>query len=415
MQGTNRFPSKYILKTLNLINYKGITIDIKQALIDIDLQFDIFNSTVHGVLRLKDKADFQQNFPLIGEERIEIEFGTDGESGFTKYKFYAYQQADKVPFGNDAFTYSLPFVSEDFMRNEETVIRQSFYKTNIANIIDTVIKKVSTKKVYIDETINQISFIPPSIKPFEVINYCLPRCISKQYPNSAGYVFYEDINGYNVKTIDSLYHGTAIPYKFSKKNYASNDFNNEMYSVSNYEIIQHYNVLDNMVKGMYGSTVYELNPFTRTYTKNTYDYFSEYNKTEHLSSNNPKLKLHTSTFSFPNTFKGLIKSYPTYGYQDKAKRIATRMSQLNQISNGLKMIIEVPGNTELNVGGLIELSYPSYTGHEDQTLDLFLSGKYLITSVRHILTVEDFSSSLEIIKDSYTNDHEQYNRTGLLA
>ena len=40
MQTTNRFPGQYNLIKLNLINYKGYAIDIRQAFIDLDIQYE---------------------------------------------------------------------------------------------------------------------------------------------------------------------------------------------------------------------------------------------------------------------------------------------------------------------------------------------------------------------------------------
>lgn len=415
MQTANRFPGQYNLIKLNLINYKGYAIDIRQVFIDLDIQYDVFNTTTHGILRFRDKGDFQQNFPLIGEERIEVVFSVDAQSPELKFTFYVYQQADKNQNGENEFYYSLPFVSEDFIRNEDSIVRQSFHNTNVAEIVSTALKKISSKPLKVDEVINSISFIPPSIKPFEVINYCLPRCISKQYPKSAGYMFYEDSFGYNLRCIDSLFKTTPIKYTFEKKNYTSNDFNNEFYSVTNYQIIQQYNVLDNLVKGYYGSSIYSLNPYTREYTKNSYDYFNDYTMLQHLESNNVDLKIHSNKFQFKNSINSNIKLLTEYDYQTKAKQVPIRLSQLNQISNGLKMIIEVPGNTELNVGKTLELIYPNHTNIEEQKHDIYLKGLYFITGLRHILKPNEFSTSLEIIKDSFKNSIESHDRTGLIV
>lgn len=415
MATANRFPGQYTLKQLTLINFRGNAIDIKAALISVDIQLDIFNSTMHGTLKIQDKSDFQQNFPLIGEEKLIIEFATDKAAGYISLEFYIYRKANVSPNGDRAFIYEMPFSSTEFLRNQETLIRTSFHKRTITDIVATTLKKITAKKLTIDDTLGTISFIPPSIHPFEVINYCLPRAISKAFPNGAGYIFYEDLNGFNFRTIESLHKGNALKYTFDNKNVVNSDFNKELYTVTNYNIIQQFNVLDNMSKGMYGTRTYDINPYTREYGIIDYNYFSDdYKKTEHIDSNNTNHSVHTSLFQFKNAYKGHQRCYPTYGFQNKSKNIGVRYSQLNQITNGLKLIIEVAGNTEINVGKIIQLDYPNNSIAKDQSLDLYMRGKYLVTAVRHILTGSELTTVMELSKDDYYDNHENNNRVGML-
>ena len=69
------------------------------------------------------------------------------------------------------------------------------------------------------------------------------------------------------------------------------------------------------------------------------------------------------------------------------------------------MEVSVPGNSELNVGDVIELNIPNATtiNKLDGKKDKYLSGKYLITSLRHKFggtTGTQFTTFIECVKDT---------------
>ena len=76
-------------------------------------------------------------------------------------------------------------------------------------------------------------------------------------------------------------------------------------------------------------------------------------------------------------------------------------------SFGIKIIINIPGNTNLEIGDTIELTVPQ-PGEDKSELkksDKGLGKKYLITSLRHVLTTNegqrDFFTSLRLEKNNY--------------
>ncbi len=68
----NRKVGAYKLDNITITNYRGNTVDIKVSMIDFNIQLDIFNTSMHGQIRIKDSNDFIQNLPLIGEELLRI-------------------------------------------------------------------------------------------------------------------------------------------------------------------------------------------------------------------------------------------------------------------------------------------------------------------------------------------------------
>jgi hypothetical protein len=78
----------------------------------------------------------------------------------------------------------------------------------------------------------------------------------------------------------------------------------------------------------------------------------------------------------------------------------------------IKLIINIPGNTNLEIGDTVEITIPEPSEAKDELAktDKGLGKKYLITSVRHIMTSsdsgKDFFTSLRLERNNYGFDLE---------
>jgi hypothetical protein len=73
--------------------------------------------------------------------------------------------------------------------------------------------------------------------------------------------------------------------------------------------------------------------------------------------------------------------------------------------DNLKLQITVPGRTDAEIGSIIYLSYPMARprNNEDYALgneDPIFSGFYLVTAIRHKITLIKHTMTMEIVKDS---------------
>lgn len=414
---TNRKVGSYDLESITIINYRGNSVDIKSSVITFNIQAEIFNTTLHGELVLKDSNDFSQNLPLIGEEFLKIEFKKPGITEKTTLLFYIYSLVDKIKRSDNAFEYVLNFCSLELLKNRGESISESFNNIEVSDMVEKILSRITKKNISIEDTSTKLNYIAPNISPFEIINYLTSRTISKKYTNSGSFVFYEDFNGFHFRTIDSMLTSSpVVTYSFEHKTFVNNDINNELYTINKWKIDQHYDILDNLNKGGYGINTKILNPFTRKYTNKTFSVLSEedYNSINNLD-NNYKNALHdNNTFLFANSPNNINKFRMTYNDYNKEYIIGQRYVQLNQISNGYKLIAQIPGNLEINIGDVINLEYKNHSVDKRET-DLYLSGKYLITAIKYHFSNLEFHMVIEIIKDSYNNNHNEYNRITLIG
>jgi hypothetical protein len=76
-----------------------------------------------------------------------------------------------------------------------------------------------------------------------------------------------------------------------------------------------------------------------------------------------------------------------------------------------RYVIEVHGRTDIEVGKIIQCNIPKSIAKDERTsfddvLDPQLSGKYLITHIRHEFMLGQHIMLLEIMKDSYRRTPE---------
>ena len=92
--------------------------------------------------------------------------------------------------------------------------------------------------------------------------------------------------------------------------------------------------------------------------------------------------------------KHIPKRYPQFA--------GISSSFLNHISN-IMLNVSVHGNSDLNVGNKINLIIPQATniGEQDgQVVDKYLSGFYMIKSLRHKINNDQMVTIMEVMKDT---------------
>jgi len=85
----------------------------------------------------------------------------------------------------------------------------------------------------------------------------------------------------------------------------------------------------------------------------------------------------------------------------------SRKSKLAELTQGVSVLISVYGTTQLNVGSIVNFSVPvSGAKHSGEKSDIYLSGRFLIKSLRHMF---DFSEkkhtcAMTLVKDSINSE-----------
>jgi len=439
----------YQLEVAEIISYRihgeeqePYRMDIKNITLALELVEDIFSPSIMGEITVYDTQDVRTILPITGMERLNLKFSTPGISGINAvegdgWPFQIYKISEvRVDENNPkAQAYTIHFCSAEAYTNGTKRVYNAFEGPLEQNVFELIRNEQflnSTKPLYYEPSKTNTKWICPSLKPFSAIRQMAKYTESQAYKNT-GYLFYETHSGYFLRSFESMMAmGGAIarPEKWHYKYQVSNvrpqgdvrPVRFDMRNVIKYDFTSPVNVLAGINKGEYASTLITHDAFYKTYKYTNYNYKEQFNKHFHLEHSNgqktdDKLTIpetlfdgQTSVYERPAS-KLMLKSgtshiHNTYDTPDKTKDFALqhRVSQMAALDNR-NLNLLVFGNSTIQAGDIIRFDMPMMTplGHnKKQELNQYDSGRYLITRVKHVISVSAgrYEQVLNCFKDS---------------
>jgi len=237
--------------------------------------------------------------------------------------------------------------------------------------------------------------------------------VTEKFPNT---LFFESNKNFYCMSIDAL-------IKNQKNNiYGSYTLTPEATSLSPTNIEQYFfikniakmgffDVLKGQDFGYYSNKLITHDIVTKQYQEWSFDYATA-RKGQTLLEHN--MLFRDTTPNNPNTYRR-VKSLDTKLWNDYTdphyQTWAPLRNSLLYEAQSSRYIIEVHGRTDIEVGKVIECKIPKSIAKDDKStlssvLDPLLSGKYLITHIRHEFILGQHIMLLEIMKDSYRRSPE---------
>ncbi len=433
---TTQQSKSFDVQEIEIQTYSGRTIKLNSMWVQIDIYEDLFNNCLTGQLLIKDHQNLILNGPFCGREKLKIKFKTPGRKSVTK-NFYCYKIGPRKPETNEqSVHYTLSFVSEAFIKNQQTKVSQYYEGT-----IDEIIQKIGKDHLGIDEIhsskcLHKQKFIIPNWSPLTAINWLASRAVDSENPENCNFVFFENLDGYhfhplswNMKQpptstpdsfIESLsrsittFFGSNKKGKYSdfayfpKKDRAEErDKEREFKNMERFILQHQFNTMEKIDSGMYGSHLLTHDIVRKKYEHHTFNYNDDFGKNDTLEDNplvakgNDKLSQHDM---------GHYKFYPKHKllHDDKMDNdkietwVLKRNSQMQQVE-AIRFNFTVPGDSERLVGTVVSLTIPNFLSPSmplQNWYDKYLIGNYLIGSIRHSISRENYEMNVEVIRDS---------------
>jgi hypothetical protein len=318
--------------------------------------------------------------------------------------------SDKLEVGNGMFGYTLNFASVEFVNNIATKTTISINRQDPVGVVKRVLKDTlgSRKKLIADDVGNGIDFIAPRISGFELINSLAARSSGKA-DGSFGFLFFETPAGFNYRNLNMLKQQKPQEYKFSRTVSVNPDVD-RMRVVQNIQLEDAANILDRIDKSAFGANITIFDPLKRVAYRKKISYFDQrvQDKLDKIEGDSAKHSLQTKEFSYTNPSSEMLLPL-----SDRSIGKVQRMMLINTLEYGIRYNVDIPGNSTLHAGQMIDLQLPSSTGEDiiNNEEDRFMTGNYLVTCVRHKFTKNNHVMSLQIVKDSFKNDHDQLQAT----
>lgn len=423
----------FYLEELAISNYTGERCDLRYIRGELYIYEDIFSGPISGSLRVYDSQDLPHLLPIIGEERIHIEFtkplpvgSQDDEDETPTYKkdFRVYNITDRMPIKENTQTYVIHFISEEFFQNFFQVTQCGFIDKRYSEMVEEVYADLVEKDrpIFIEPTKYHYDFITGNMTPFQLFNCLASRSISDE-GNGSAYVFYEDQEKFNFVTVGKLFEAPPVAkFIYQPANLANMETNKgfdteqEMTNVEIYHHNANINPVENICLGMYGATLWHIDPVRDRFEKQEFKLSEEFKNFKHVDKIEPyrkefdlldKVEAHMK-FLVSDKERDLqphlIARDPNIRPERFEECVLQRASQILQLES-VRITVKIPGDPTLTAGNIIEFSLPQNAGDvaddRPRELDEYLQGNYLITSLKHSIVEDIYTLTIEIIKDTY--------------
>lgn len=444
----------FYLESINIITPKNI-VNIKSVFVELSYYEDIFRGTVSGHVLISDSISMIDRLGLSGNDYLELKFRKSKDAdvqGISNY-FRIYRVGERILNNAETENYSLHFCSEELFLSEQTKVSKAYDGKTIDYIVTDILKnhmQIDEKYLLIEQTEGRYDFVIPYKKPFDAINWLSTYALSSRanFIKGADFVFFENSDGFNFRSLQSLFASrTYQSYIYSQLNAGNREANDgggslgrDLRTIKSYTFLDTFDTLYGTVSGAFANRLITIDPLTRRYTDTKFDYIEDYqnklnDKKKNSLINNAKNRLgKTANQNYDAVLKVMISNKD----QQKAEGIAKtpyhvandiraekyvpyRTAQL-ALSHYVRLKLTIAGDPNLTVGTTINVELPSSLSTKDGSglnegkTDAQYSGKYLITSVRHIISTQmKYETVLEVVRDSYGDSLSNFADTKKLA
>lgn len=447
-----------------LLTQNGI-INIQDFVVEINIYEDMFSPCLHGNIIIRDTQNLIEKIPLIGDEVLTLDISTPQlpqskydptnciQKSFAVYaiknRFLANEDKEQL--------FSMHFISMEGMKDNVTYLCQKYEGTTdevVQQVFDDNFKDIPRYRndsntaenapktgIFIGDQphSSKISFLPPMWTPFQIMNYVAKRSLGAEV-QAPTYLFYETTKSFYFVSVSGLIKSQmevgyiANKFKYRKKEYWEQIGEGAIAAgyqhIENLEFLTNVDVLQGQDLGHFASSLCTLDMVNKEYVGTVYDHGFSFQEYPHLGNykSTPSSviptkdeKKYNSIFpadvirsSDSKVFVETIHKGVLDGTDDELinlhpeKYVQQRNSLFADIST-LKLKITVPGRTNMEVGTIIDLDYPSVASNRDNSSteeirDKWVSGYYMITAIHHQITKLRHNAILEIAKDSYLNE-----------
>ena len=422
-------------KRSTIFNLDGEGFDIKKIL-EFDYYEDVLKQAVTAKMKIASSFSYVNQLPIRGGEKVELNILTSfGETVFEgDTALYVYKVSDHKT-SRMVEECVLHLTTLESFSNQSTRCQKKYNFSGIGEHVEDILKNtLQTKKNFkIEPTANSYTFIGNSKKPFYTLTWLGSKAISQvaeksgvsgegkyaENKGTAGFLFYENYDGYHFRSIDSLVANTQVQdgksdlepkfeYSFKGKVIETANIKNNI-TIIDYSLRKNIDLRGALRVGMYCNQFYYYN--TQSNEVSLYNYklkeeiknATKLGNEESITVNSEfadvptRTMFRTSDHGTLNPSGALTESQSDSGGD---AILAKSVSRINLLFTQALNIL-VPLNVRLKVGDLIYCEFPKIEAGQSTEVDDQMSGNYVIREVHHHFVANQNTSSLLLMRDSY--------------
>ena len=414
-----RFAGDVNLEEVTLRTLNGQAANITGQVISLEIYEDLFTPFMSVSIVLRESVDYISLFPFVGEEYVEVTVSTPNIDQKIQSSFYIYKITDRMYTKEREVAYTIKGISKEYVVDANRKVSQTF-KGNIGEIALNLAQKGglnTDKTIFVEATTNKTAFTAAYWQPSKCLTFLATNATNQNL--SPTYLFFENRNGYNFRSIDELLKGTTY-HKFIKDNFSrspnsetsvsgTKDPQEDFKRILELDVPVLTDYMEDIQTGRLKSRIVSHDLVTKQYSVKDYSVRKDTEHPPTLLNKNPAYSPYAATNSIstlmimPRHFSNFTSFADVTNYSTAQKRMS-----FFQNLNKYKITIEVLGRTDYTVGQIFDVQIPKATQiTKEQTEtsdDEILSGRYLLSAVSHMITKEGHICHMELIKNSIIMD-----------
>ena len=402
-----------LIKGINVVSYDGKnTQSIISQISTIDIYESIFNPLVTCDVMINDQINILETFPLIQQKVfLEMEYVTPKVEGSIKRRFIVNEVGMRTYDSQLKTTkYVLHCISPEAIEHSNKTVTEAIIGEQISEAVKKIVTRDlnSKKKILVDDTKGTQTLQILNLKPLKAIDFLRKKAISKNYRSNT-FLFFENVNGFNFVTLEWLISNLKSPADAQFFLRLGDDVSTPRFrNILGYQGIVQDNATDLISSGGLYTIHKRLDIATGVVT----EFETKPDIEGFLTGAGVNISPHMSTFITDNRKKPGKTVFSiwdstqgeTFSYEQPLRDFYISLCT-KHISR-----IYVYGDSALSCGDTVDLKLPVSSSRHDevkkQKYSAFMSGKFLISKVRHMINVQgnasfSYKMSLELIRPAY--------------
>lgn len=399
----------------------GTEYDVNSLVDDLSVWESLFAKCMQAKLLCTDGSGLFDHIALQPGDKVRIVMFKGEENEFKMDKTF---EIFSIQMGQQTINklgkaYIISCLTEAGILNKVNVVGRAL-SGKLSDIATTVAKEyLNIQELTVEESDGEKkNLIMPQASPFKIMQRLADEAVSVEGgPDNSFYMFYEDRDGHNFKTLRQIITSDATlhVYTMTSDNSRTKD-GKDLYRIISFQQNRIGSNASRLENGMVQNELLEFDLIGRRINSQKFDFSSDRARAIQLLGTQPLMDR-------DNNLQGLLRdtgkirgalsalkirsneeAYDEVNtYQRKHNAVMAQKAMFNQLSYTFTM----GGNCALKAGDLLEVEAASLNAMEERELDMFLNGRFLIGNVRHKVTAtKEFITVVDVFKDGMETEYK---------